>query len=71
MNMIDVVAWAKKKDLYRRKGKGRRCFLDWQNCLNSCSYFAPGQVEDYADLHTLLQLFLVPISLFFKPSWCK
>ena len=72
MNMIDVVVHGQRRRIYTEKnGKGRRCFLDWQNCLNSCSYFAPGQVEDYADLHTLLQLFLVPISLFFKPSWCK
>ena len=35
------------------------------------SYFATKRVDEQADLHPILQLVLVQISLFFKSSWCK
>ena len=39
---------AKKKDLYRIKGKGRRCCLGDKVDLIPCraSYFAPGRIEE-------------------------
>ena len=38
----------KKKDLYRREGKGRRCSLGDRIAFNPCrgSHFSPVQVED-------------------------
>ena len=42
----------KKKDLYRRTGKGRRCFLGDKTASIPCraSYFEPGRFEEEADL---------------------
>ena len=66
-----LLAWPKpnKKDIYRREGKGRRCFLGDRIASIPCqaSYFVPGW-DEQADLHPILQIVLAKIRLFFKSS---
>ena len=59
-----------KNDLYKREGKGRRYFLGniISSILCSARYFAPGRFEEQANFHSILQLILVQISLFFVTS---
>ena len=54
--------------LYRRDGKGRRCSLGDSIASIPCR---AGRVEEKADLHPILQLVLVQISLFFNSPWFK
>ena len=63
-NILRDMAAAKKKDSYRREGKGRRCGLADRIASNLCraGYFAKGRFEDKGANQPILQHVLVPNS---------
>ena len=63
----------KKKDKYRRKGKGRRCCFGDRIYSFAChaSYFAYDDFEEQDEYILFFQIIMVQVILFFKSSQCK